>query len=101
VPLLGEIEIDPRIRIGGDTGNRWRCLERIRLRPKSIYAMARAVASRLAEKTGQRSRPPSSRSIDFFQQRPFFSRPPPGWLSLNPQSGICRFSNPKQLKWLF
>ena len=25
VPLLGEIEIDPRIRIGGDTGNRSRC----------------------------------------------------------------------------
>ncbi len=51
VPLLGEIEIDPQIRIGGDTGKPVASLAK----PdggsapggKSIYAMARAVVARL------------------------------------------------------
>jgi len=50
VPLLGEIEIDPRIRIGGDTGKPVALLGENSPAAKSIYAMARAVASRLAEK---------------------------------------------------
>jgi len=50
VPLLGEIEIDPRIRIGGDTGKPVALLGENSPEAKSIYAMARAVASRLAEK---------------------------------------------------
>src|ERR1700676_5150910 len=50
VPLLGEIEIDPRIRIGGDTGKAVALLGENSPEAKSIYAMARAVASRLAEK---------------------------------------------------
>ncbi len=45
VPLLGEIEIDPQIRIGGDTG------KPVASRgedAKSIYAMARNVAARVS-----------------------------------------------------
>jgi len=50
VPLLGEIEIDPRIRIGGDTGEPV-ALQGPEAPPaKSIYAMARAVARRLESK---------------------------------------------------
>src|ERR1700726_2280620 len=50
VPLLGEIEIDPRIRIGGDTGEPVALLGEEAPEAKSIYTMARAVAARLAEK---------------------------------------------------
>jgi ATP-binding protein involved in chromosome partitioning len=50
VPLLGEIEIDPRIRLGGDTGNPVALLGENVPAAKSIYAMAHAVAARLAEK---------------------------------------------------
>ncbi|MBZ5645559.1 MAG: Mrp/NBP35 family ATP-binding protein, partial [Acidobacteriia bacterium] len=50
VPLLGEIEIDPRIRIGGDTGKPVALLGENAPEAKSIYAMARAVAARLEEK---------------------------------------------------
>ena len=50
VPLLGEIEIDPRIRIGGDTGKPVALLGEDAPEAKSIYAMARAVAARLEEK---------------------------------------------------
>jgi ATP-binding protein involved in chromosome partitioning len=50
VPLLGEIEIDPRIRIGGDTGKSVASLGEDGPGAKSIYAVARAVAARLAEK---------------------------------------------------
>src|ERR1700751_818479 len=50
VPLLGEIEIDPRIRIGGDTGNPVALLGPDAPGAKSLYAMARAVAARLEEK---------------------------------------------------
>jgi ATP-binding protein involved in chromosome partitioning len=51
VPLLGEIEIDPQIRIGGDTGKPVAQLGEDAPGAKSIYAMARAVAARLAEKS--------------------------------------------------
>ena len=50
VPLLGEIEIDPRIRIGGDTGKPVALLGENAPEARSIYAMARAVAARLEEK---------------------------------------------------
>src|ERR1700720_3135549 len=50
VPLLGEIEIDPRIRIGGDTGKPVALLGPDAPGAKSIYAMARAVAARLEAK---------------------------------------------------
>ena len=49
VPLLGEIEIDPRIRLGGDTGKPVATLGESASGTKSIYAMARAVAGRVAE----------------------------------------------------
>jgi ATP-binding protein involved in chromosome partitioning len=50
VPLLGEIEIDPKIRIGGDTGKPVALLGEDAPGAKSIYAMARAVAARLDAK---------------------------------------------------
>jgi ATP-binding protein involved in chromosome partitioning len=49
VPLLGEIEIDPRIRTGGDTGKPIASLGEDAPGARSIYAMARAVAARAAE----------------------------------------------------
>jgi ATP-binding protein involved in chromosome partitioning len=52
VPLLGEIEIDPRIRIGGDTGKPVALLGENAPEAKSTYAMARAVMARLAEAAG-------------------------------------------------
>jgi ATP-binding protein involved in chromosome partitioning len=51
VPLLGEIEIDPKIRIGGDTGKPVALLGEDAPGAKSIYAMARAVAARLDAKS--------------------------------------------------
>ena len=51
VPVLGEIEIDPRIRIGGDSGKPVAGGGESAPGAKSIYAMARAVAARL-EKVG-------------------------------------------------
>ena len=45
VPLLGEIEIDPQIRIGGDTG---KPVASQGEEAKSIYAMARNVAARVS-----------------------------------------------------
>ncbi len=47
VPFLGEIEIDPQIRIGGDTGKPVAALGENAPGAKSIYAMARQVAARL------------------------------------------------------
>jgi len=47
VPFLGEIEIDPQIRIGGDTGKPVAALGEAAPGAKSIYAMARQVTSRL------------------------------------------------------
>jgi len=49
VPFLGEIEIDPQIRIGGDTGKPVASLGEDAPGGKSIYAMARNVAARVAE----------------------------------------------------
>jgi ATP-binding protein involved in chromosome partitioning len=49
VPLLGEIEIDPGIRAGGDTGKPVASLGEKAPQARSLYAMARAVAARVAE----------------------------------------------------
>ncbi len=49
VPFLGEIEIDPQIRIGGDTGKPVASMGEDAPGGKSIYAMARNVAARLVE----------------------------------------------------
>jgi ATP-binding protein involved in chromosome partitioning len=54
LPLLGEIEIDPRIRIGGDTGKPVAEFGENAPGAKSLYALARAVAARLAEKPAAR-----------------------------------------------
>lgn len=47
VPLLGAIEIDPRIRLGGDTGQPVAAQGEDAAGAKSMYAIARAVAARL------------------------------------------------------
>jgi len=47
VPVLGEIEIDPRIRIGGDTGKPVALQGENALGAKSLYDVARAVTARL------------------------------------------------------
>ena len=49
VPFLGEIEIDPQIRIGGDTGKPVASLGEDAPGGKSIFAVARNVAARAAE----------------------------------------------------
>lgn len=49
VPVLGEIEIDPRIRIGGDTGSPVALHGENALGALSFYQLARAVAARLTE----------------------------------------------------
>jgi len=49
VPTLGEIEIDPRIRIGGDTGQPVASQGESAPAARSVYALARAVAQRLDE----------------------------------------------------
>jgi ATP-binding protein involved in chromosome partitioning len=49
VPLLGEIEIDPRIRIGGDTGAPVAAQGKDSAVAKSLYNVAHAVTARLAE----------------------------------------------------
>jgi ATP-binding protein involved in chromosome partitioning len=52
VPVLGEVEIDPRIRIGGDTGKPVASLGEEGAGAKSLYNVARAVVARLAEVAG-------------------------------------------------
>jgi ATP-binding protein involved in chromosome partitioning len=52
VPVLGEVEIDPRIRIGGDTGKPVAALGEDAAGAKSLYNVARAVVARLAEVAG-------------------------------------------------
>jgi ATP-binding protein involved in chromosome partitioning len=47
VPFLGEIEIDPQIRIGGDTGKPVASLGEDAPGSKSVYAVARNVIARL------------------------------------------------------
>src|SRR6201982_4240447 len=49
VPVLGEIEIDPRIRIGGGTCKHVAALGEVGAGAKSLYSLARAVAERLEE----------------------------------------------------
>src|ERR1700735_3608716 len=49
VPFLGEIEIDPQIRIGGDTGKPAASHGEDAPGAKSIYAVARNVVTRLEE----------------------------------------------------
>ena len=49
VPLLGEIEIDPRIRVGGDTGKPVASLGEDGAGAKSLFGLARAVTARLVE----------------------------------------------------
>jgi ATP-binding protein involved in chromosome partitioning len=49
VPILGEIEIDPRIRIGGDTGKPVATLGEEAAAAKSLYGFTRAVVARLDE----------------------------------------------------
>ena len=48
VPFLGEVEIDPQIRIGGDTGKPVAAFGEEAPGAKSVYVMARAVAARLS-----------------------------------------------------
>ena len=57
VPLLGEIEIDPRIRVGGDTGKPVAALGEDAPGAASMYAMARQVAGRAAEVSATASGP--------------------------------------------
>ena len=49
VPLLGEIEMDAQIRVGGDSGKPVAALGEDAPGARTIYAMARAVAARVAE----------------------------------------------------
>ena len=49
VPLLGEVEIDPRIRIGGDTGKPVAAQGEAAPAAQSLYRVAKAVAARLEE----------------------------------------------------
>jgi ATP-binding protein involved in chromosome partitioning len=48
VPFLGEIEIDPQIRIGGDTGKPATAFGEEFAGAKSLFGMARQVAARLS-----------------------------------------------------
>jgi ATP-binding protein involved in chromosome partitioning len=57
VPVLGEIEIDPRIRIGGDTGKPVALLGDKAPGAKSIYDLARAVTTRLDQVAATASGP--------------------------------------------
>src|SRR2546430_864644 len=49
VPVLGEIEIDPRIRIGGDSGKPVAATGEAGPAAQSLYKVARAVAARVEE----------------------------------------------------
>src|SRR5216684_3775184 len=57
VPVLGEIEIDPAIRIGGDTGKPVATQGESAPAAQSLYAVARAVTARLAEISATASGP--------------------------------------------
>ena len=57
VPVLGEIEIDPRIRIGGDTGKPVALLGDSAPGAKSLFAVARAVTARLESLSATASGP--------------------------------------------
>jgi ATP-binding protein involved in chromosome partitioning len=49
VPVLGEIEIDPRIRVGGDTGKPVAADGEDAAAAQSLYRVAKAVSARLEE----------------------------------------------------
>src|SRR4030088_883521 len=49
VPVLGEVEIDPRIRIGGETGKAVAALGEDAPAAQSLYKITRAVVARLEE----------------------------------------------------
>jgi ATP-binding protein involved in chromosome partitioning len=49
VPVLGEIEIDPRIRVGGDVGKPVASLGETGPGAKSLFALAHAVVKRVDE----------------------------------------------------
>jgi len=49
VPVLGEIEIDPRIRLGGDSGKPVAAQGEAAPAAQSLYRVAKAVAARLEE----------------------------------------------------
>jgi len=49
VPVLGEIEIDPRIRLGGDTGKPVAAQGETAPAAQSLYRVAKAVTARLSE----------------------------------------------------
>ncbi len=57
VPVLGEIEIDPRIRIGGDTGQPVAAQGESSAPAASLFQVARAVAARLEQLGGSASGP--------------------------------------------
>jgi len=57
VPVLGEIEIDPRIRLGGDTGNPVAAQGESAPAAQSLYRVAKAVVARLEEIAGTSSGP--------------------------------------------
>jgi ATP-binding protein involved in chromosome partitioning len=57
VPFLGEIEIDPQIRIGGDTGKPVAAEGEDAPGAKSVFALARNVAARVAELSRAASAP--------------------------------------------
>jgi ATP-binding protein involved in chromosome partitioning len=57
VPVLGEIEIDPRIRLGGDTGNPVAAQGESAPAAQSLYRVAKAVAARLSEVVATSSGP--------------------------------------------
>jgi ATP-binding protein involved in chromosome partitioning len=52
VPVLGEVEIDPRIRVGGDTGKPVAALGEAAPEAQSLYRVTKAVVARLAEIAG-------------------------------------------------
>jgi ATP-binding protein involved in chromosome partitioning len=57
VPVLGEIEIDPRIRVGGDTGQPVAALGESTPAAQSLYKVTHAVVKRLEEVAGTASGP--------------------------------------------
>jgi ATP-binding protein involved in chromosome partitioning len=58
VPVLGEIEIDPRIRVGGDTGKPVAAQGEAAPAAQSLYRVAKAVTARLSEVAATASGPP-------------------------------------------
>src|SRR6202051_2178991 len=58
VPVLGEIEIDPRIRMGGDTGSPVAAQGESAPAAQRLYRMAETGTGRLAESGANSTRPP-------------------------------------------